>query len=205
MTAKLDAEVIGRVWASDREMPTCYVFDRLDSTNSWLDRAYREGMRGPVICATQNQYAGRGQRGRTWEMPAGSGLAFSLLWEMSDWPRIDAEVSLAAARAVAKCLVSLGAQDIEIKWPNDVLCASKKLCGILLESHISASRSALILGVGVNLSLPEDFDVGQPVTDLHGAGIEPLPEVNALLALLVAALIDMLEVYPNQVSFRSDS
>ncbi|WP_240076648.1 biotin--[acetyl-CoA-carboxylase] ligase [Ectothiorhodosinus mongolicus] len=186
-------------------MPACYVFDRLDSTNGWLDRAYREGMRGPVICATQNQYAGRGQRGRTWEMPVSSGLAFSLLWEISDWPRIDSEVSVAAANAVANCLVALGAQDIEIKWPNDVLCRAKKLCGILIESHISASRSAMILGVGINLSLPDGFDVGQPVTDLRRAGIEPLPEINALLALLVAALIDMLEGYPNQVSFRSDS
>ncbi|MBU0502194.1 MAG: hypothetical protein KJ811_02990 [Candidatus Margulisbacteria bacterium] len=42
----------------------------------------------------------------------------------------------------------------EIKFPNDVLVAGKKICGILTERLASGH---VIMGIGLNVNLPQDL------------------------------------------------
>ena len=41
--------------------------------------------------------------------------------------------------------------DARLKWPNDIMCAGRKLGGILLEIHPTARGAAVIAGLGLNL------------------------------------------------------
>jgi BirA family biotin operon repressor/biotin-[acetyl-CoA-carboxylase] ligase len=43
--------------------------------------------------------------------------------------------------------------EVKIKWPNDVLVNNKKICGILIENHISGQHiQNSIVGIGLNVN-----------------------------------------------------
>jgi BirA family biotin operon repressor/biotin-[acetyl-CoA-carboxylase] ligase len=57
-------------------------------------------------------------------------------------------ISLAVAEVLAaRCAEAA----LRIKWPNDIECNGKKICGILLQS-LPGRRTGLVLGVGVNIT-----------------------------------------------------
>ena len=45
-------------------------------------------------------------------------------------------------------------QKLKIKWPNDILSHTKKICGILIENTVSNDRdnSTSIIGIGLNVN-----------------------------------------------------
>ncbi len=123
--------------------------DQVDSTQDALTRAARAGEL-PQVLATTSQTGGRGRRGRVWQCPAGSGLAMSVLLKPR---RIDGWtwLPLGAGVATADALADLGATDVVLKWPNDVLAHAGKVAGLLAERIDTPRGPALVLGVGVNL------------------------------------------------------
>lgn len=144
------------------------VFDTLDSTqNTALDRlksaldltrvpaAHAQTpsqIAGTVIMA-HVQTNGRGRQGRVWENKSGN-LAVTLIWPFTpgkapgDYSLI---VAVALADAVASFFPPLG--DLTIKWPNDVLVAGRKICGILIEQP---EPGWLLIGTGVNIAHAPD-------------------------------------------------
>jgi BirA family biotin operon repressor/biotin-[acetyl-CoA-carboxylase] ligase len=159
------------------------VLDRVGSTNDELaDRARREATSDwPEfsVVVTGDQTSGRGRLGREWSAPAGTMLAISVLLrperagirnEALGW------IPLLAGLAMTRALRGLGA-DAELKWPNDVLIAGRKVCGILAEAQ---ADGAVVVGSGVNLTMtPEQLPV-PTATSLH---IEGTPaEADAVLA-----------------------
>jgi BirA family biotin operon repressor/biotin-[acetyl-CoA-carboxylase] ligase len=68
-----------------------------------------------------------------------------------------------AGLAVAKTLSETLGLDAKIKWPNDILIAGKKACGILTEMRTSVAEiNYIILGIGINANfdvkeLPREF------------------------------------------------
>lgn len=111
-------------------------FDVIDSTNTY---ALEHGGNGTVYVADR-QTAGRGRLGRTWFSAPGLGLWFTVALE-----GLDEGLSCAAALAVRDALAPR--VPLRIKWPNDLLCNGKKVCGILVEHR--AGRTAL--GIGLNV------------------------------------------------------
>ncbi|MFP4080206.1 MAG: biotin--[acetyl-CoA-carboxylase] ligase [Ectothiorhodospira sp.] len=193
----VDAQAIRAALGDLPVIPRVHALEQVDSTSAWLDRARRQGVRGPVVCCADFQSAGRGRRGRRWLMPPCAGLALSLLWDIRHWPRPDATVTLAAGAALARTLEGLGAQGVQMKWPNDLQLDGRKLGGILVEARANRDGpDALILGVGINLRLPPHLEVGQPHADLAGAGLDPWPSRSHLAAALIRALVEMLQAYP---------
>ena len=98
------------------------------------------------------QTAGRGRRGRTWQSPAGAGLYFTTILPMVA-PRERLGLgSLAVGVVLAEAVqAELGVQT-GLKWPNDLLAPDgRKLAGILLESD--AASGTVLAGVGVNLQV----------------------------------------------------
>ena len=99
-----------------------------------------------------------------------------------------------AALAVVRTLSAYGLSAL-IKWPNDVLVAGAKICGILCET--AGNDAAMVVGIGVNInsSQGELADVGQPATSvLAQTGREICPE-GFLKKILdeLAALFDQFE------------
>jgi BirA family biotin operon repressor/biotin-[acetyl-CoA-carboxylase] ligase len=150
-------------------------FDRLDSTNSLgLERA-RSGERGPLWVVTALQTGGRGRRGREWSGGSGN-FAGSLLMTLDAAPAVAATLGFVAGLALDEAvrLCAPGA-DVQLKWPNDVLCGNAKLAGILLEAERGPNGLAVVIGIGVNLaSAPEGLPY--PATSLAARGFIVHPE-----------------------------
>jgi len=119
------------------------IFEQLASTNDEAKRQALAGAAEGALIVARRQTAGRGRSGRVWSSPEGN-LYLSLLLRPERPPAEAAQLSFVAALAVAEA-VEIPTQ---LKWPNDVLAAGRKLSGILLEGF----DGALVVGVGVNVA-----------------------------------------------------
>jgi len=130
-------------------------FEDLDSTNAEARRQADGGETGPLWISADSQNAGRGRRGRDWVSNPGN-LYASLLIGFRVSLTTASQLSFIAALAIYDTVAKLlpANSPLEVKWPNDILLADKKMAGILIET-IPANDKALTLlaiGCGVNLS-----------------------------------------------------
>ena len=130
------------------------------STNDVARRWALQGVPDGSLVTAFDQTAGRGQRGHTWSSPPGLGLPVSFILRPTDCPASQANVwAVYGAMTVLFALRALGLEHLAVKYPNDILCRGKKICGILAEPRLTASRvEFVILGFGLNLlQTPTDF------------------------------------------------
>ena len=107
-----------------------------------------------AVLLTEYQNAGRGRHGRQGSAPARTQLALSVGVAGASVPRPGwGWLTLAAGVAVADALASVGVE-AGLKWPNDVLVGGGKLAGILAE--VAAPASAIVVGLGLNVTLTAD-------------------------------------------------
>src|SRR5215204_7339169 len=127
------------------------------STNADLAARARDGGAPGTVLITDYQSAGRGRQGRTWTAPPGSGIAMSILLRPDGIdPRRWTWLSLLAGLAVADGVRRVANLPAVLKWPNDVLVAGRKVCGILSERVDTSQGPACVVGVGINVSIEED-------------------------------------------------
>src|SRR5258706_5656931 len=110
------------------------VLDQCPSTNTVLAQRAAAGAPHGTVLVCEHQSAGRGRRGNSWITEVGGSLAFSILWRFPRGAGALGGLSLAVAVGAAKALERLGTEGVEVKWPNDLYCAGRKLGGILIES-----------------------------------------------------------------------
>jgi BirA family transcriptional regulator, biotin operon repressor / biotin---[acetyl-CoA-carboxylase] ligase len=173
------------------------LLDTCASTNTLLLERARAGAPSGSAIACELQSAGRGRRGNRWQSGLGGGLTFSLLWRFRQGAAGLAGLSLAAGVAVARALASLDIEGVQLKWPNDLLHAGRKLGGILIELQgDAAGPSAAVIGIGVNLRLRSAMRdaIAQPVTDLATIARQ-VPQRNHLLAAILIELEQVLEQF----------
>jgi BirA family transcriptional regulator, biotin operon repressor / biotin---[acetyl-CoA-carboxylase] ligase len=125
---------------------------------------------GTIIIANE-QKAGRGRLKRSWLTPSGNiALSVVLYPRLSNLPSI----IMIASLAVVKSIDAITGIKACIKWPNDVLIGTKKVCGILIETDARPTSSGhtryAIIGIGLNVNLrPSDFpEVQSTATSLSG-------------------------------------
>lgn len=174
------------------------VLAECDSTNTRLVELAESGAPAGTVIAAERQKAGRGRRGHTWLSAPGASLTFSLLWRFPlDTPL--SGLSLAVGVALARALEAQGIAGISLKWPNDVLLNGGKLAGVLIEVVPGTPLAAVVIGVGVNLHLPDEMsqEIRQTAAALADAGII-LPTPSMLLAQLLIALHEMLQSFTEQ-------
>src|SRR5262249_11094582 len=141
-----------------------HVFERLESTNTFaLAHAPDVAYDGLVVLADE-QTAGRGQHGRTWSCPGGSGVLMSVLIFPPAALHRPAILTAWAAVSVCELIDKMTGIEASIKWPNDVLVQNRKVCGILVEQ-----RHGTVVGIGLN--------VNQPAAHFEAAG---LPQAASL-------------------------
>jgi len=186
----LDAAALGAQLGAQAGCFRTELLDSCDSTNTLLLERARQGAPSGSVIACELQCAGRGRRGNAWQSGLGGNITFSLLWRFPRSAAGLAGLTLAAGVAVVRTLASLGIEGVQLKWPNDLLHAGRKLGGILIEAQgEAAGTSAAVIGIGVNVRLPAALrdGIAQAVTDL--ASISPrLPSRNRLLAALLIEL-----------------
>ena len=162
-----------------------------------LERAEQGAPAGSVI-VTDRQTAGRGSRGRSWLASPESSLAFSVLWRFDGGLERLSGLSLAVGVAVVHALEACGAHGITLKWPNDILLNDAKLGGILVELQGEPENALAVIGIGLNLRLPEPIGDGEhfalPPAALEAA-LFPLPERHALFAQLLVELAHVFDCF----------
>lgn len=126
------------------------------STNADAAAAARDGAPEGTVIVADHQTAGRGRLDRTWEAPAGSGLAMSVLMRPTEldpalWPWIPLMAGVAVANAVSEAGL-----EPSLKWPNDVEIDGRKLAGILVERVETAHGPVAVIGVGLNVAMTAD-------------------------------------------------
>jgi BirA family biotin operon repressor/biotin-[acetyl-CoA-carboxylase] ligase len=155
-------------------------YAELDSTNEEARRLAEAGEAGPLWIMAARQTAGRGRRGRAWDMAEGN-LAATLLLRPEASQAVIGQLSFAAALAAAETVQHLAPKAaITVKWPNDVLAEGGKIAGILLEG----GAGWLAIGIGVNLA-HHPQGTAFPATSLPQLGIAP-PSCDQALTLLAA-------------------
>ena len=126
-----------------------------ESTQALLSADDPEG----AIATTDHQTAGRGRLGRSWVEAPGTSVMVSVVLRPPPERRAP-ELSLVAAVAVALAVEDATELAAQIKWPNDVMLARRKVAGILAEMR----DAVVILGIGLNVNqtreeLPSDAKV----------------------------------------------
>jgi BirA family transcriptional regulator, biotin operon repressor / biotin---[acetyl-CoA-carboxylase] ligase len=174
------------------------------STNADALALARDGAPEGVAVVADYQTAGRGRYDRAWVAPPGGSLLVSVL--LRPPASVAATATMAAAVAMAEAVEEVAGMIAGLKWPNDLVMAGeggeRKLAGILAEADWPASatisagwkqpsvheRAVIVVGIGVNVSWPEDDaairDVADTAVALNWVTPEPVDRVDLLVAFL---------------------
>ena len=137
----------------------CY--QETDSTNIRAKEAGERGECHGTLFVAEQQAAGKGRRGRSWESPAGVSVYMTILLYPEMPPVKAPRLTPLMAIAVAKGIRRVTGLKCMIKWPNDVIVGGKKICGILTEMSAEIGFiNYLVIGVGINVnqdSFPEEI------------------------------------------------
>jgi len=149
------------------------------------------------VLAVELQTAGRGRMGRNWRSGVGTALTFSLLWRFDCGLNALSGLSLGVGVAVVRALRKLGAQDVRLKWPNDILTGQGKLAGVLIEAQGDMlGPSTVVIGIGLNYTMPANLarQIDQPASSLEEV-CAALPTRNQLLAATLLELAQALQQF----------
>ena len=154
--------------------------EEVGSTNEYIKRYLLSGEDRIVIA--KRQTGGKGTKGRSFLSESG-GVYLSALNFYKNFPAENAFLIMAhAAVAVSETAESFGL-DPEIKWPNDVLLAGKKLSGIRVVNTIDGGEvKSSIVGIGLNVlnELGELKEIAVSLSEAAGR-IVPLDEARGRL------------------------
>jgi len=175
--------------------PRLEVIPVIDSTNQYLlDRM--NTLQSGDACIAEYQQAGRGRRGRQWFSPFGANLYMSMYWRLEQGPAAAMGLSLVIGIVMAETLQQLGAQDVRVKWPNDLYLNDRKLAGILVElTGKTGDAAQIVMGAGINLAMrgADTAQINQGWINLQEAGIAI--NRNDLAAKLINSLREALPLF----------
>lgn len=178
-------------------LPAIEWLEEVDSSNAeLLRRAPRLGTRHALVARRQS--GGRGRQGRGWLSPAG-GLYLSLFARLpKPLTGLDG-FSLALGLALCRMLRAQGLDGAALKWPNDLQVDGRKLGGLLIEiAEHGDAHCALVIGLGLNLAMPDEHAPDQPWTDLRQYGMAT--EVESWAQRCVVTLNDAIDAF-NRTGF----
>lgn len=170
----------------------------IDSTNQYLlDRL--AGLQSGDACVAEYQQAGRGRRGRKWVSPFGANLYISMYWRLEQGPAAAIGLSLVIGIVMTEVLRDLGADQVRVKWPNDLYLNDRKLAGILVElTGKTGDAAQIVIGAGVNLAMrnAQAGDINQGWINLQEVGVRI--DRNVLAARLITELRSALHCFEQE-------
>ena len=170
------------------ENPGIAVIPVIDSTNQYLlDRM--DQLESGFACVAEYQQAGRGRRGRKWFSPFGANLYLSMYWRLEQGPAAAMGLSLVIGIVMAEVIQSLGAENVRVKWPNDLYLNDRKLAGILVElTGKTGDAAQIVMGAGINLGMRGEgtSEINQGWINLQEAGVTI--DRNQLAASIINSL-----------------
>jgi BirA family biotin operon repressor/biotin-[acetyl-CoA-carboxylase] ligase len=164
--------------------------DAVGSTNDVVRGWLAEGTPEVCLAVADEQTAGRGRAGRSWQAPRGRALLLSLGFR-PDWLEPGRTWRLAAIAALAMAdaaeeVAGLADGAIRLKWPNDLVVEDdargtdptaagsiRKLAGLLGETDgLGTPEPRAVIGLGINADWPAaafPAELANTMTSLHEA------------------------------------
>ncbi len=177
--------VLTCLWKPYEDCQNTYV-ESTGSTNE--DLLNSSGVGNHLRAGWQSE--GRGRRGRHWSSIEN---CYAGSWIISEGEKVDpGYIQLSGGLAVIN---SINSKSLRLKWPNDLLIDSRKVCGILVEGRNFGSNMRVVMGIGINLKF------GEHTADVEVASLDEIFETDAetidkRLHCEVASLLEIREDLP---------
>ncbi|MEG0372140.1 MAG: biotin--[acetyl-CoA-carboxylase] ligase [Clostridium sp.] len=144
ITPHLNTKYIGRSIIFHKE---------IGSTNDEVSILAKKGEGEGLVVLADAQTKGRGRLSRVWEDVKGDNIAMSILLRPSIPPFMAPGITQIVALSVLEGLEKSTGLEFSIKWPNDIILNSKKVCGILTEMDGEMDKlNYIIVGIGINVN-----------------------------------------------------
>ena len=183
------------------------IVDVTGSTNDDLLEAGKQGAPHGTGLAARAQTAGRGRRGHKWDSTAGN-LLLSIVLRPCVNPAKYSGLAAVSGLAVLEALEKQGlANEIGLKWPNDLVARGRKLGGILVEAaRDNKGMPFAVCGIGVNVNYtPQEVpDGGLPAIGLSDLN-ENVPAVDMLLDEVYHAVIDAIDAWAERLNAMEEN
>lgn len=161
--------------------------DEIDSTNNYLkNRIQNENLPEGFVVLAGNQTAGKGQNGKLWSSGKDVNLLASILLKPTflSSDQLHYLVYAVALGVIAAIQRLLPNQNVQIKWPNDILVNSAKISGILIENVSQAPVLQSVVGIGVNVNQSEFESFPLPATSISLASNHSHIQVSEVCKLV---------------------
>jgi BirA family biotin operon repressor/biotin-[acetyl-CoA-carboxylase] ligase len=161
----------------------------LESTNSYtIDLLSQNGIDSWTVVSCGHQSAGKGQRGKRWEVEPEQNLTLSIAVETQIGLGEQVVVSAAAVLGVIRALAAYGLK-ASFKWPNDILIHDTKVAGILIENQVSGGIIKWsVIGIGLNVNQTDFPSYPWPAGSMRNLKGGELLDKEELLTLLVKSM-----------------
>ena len=169
----------------------------IDSTNLFLRSlcldTYVEDF---TVVVAKHQTKGRGQMGTVWSSQDAKNLTFSVFKRFENL-KLEQQfvISMVSSLAVINALKKMNLPKLSVKWPNDILSANKKICGILIENVIKQNKVAgSVVGIGLNVNQVDFSGLPQASSILNITGVSyDLDELLQSILNELKILFDLVE------------
>ena len=178
-------------------LPEIFISEKTASTNDDAKVYLHKQSSEVSIHLAEQQEAGKGRNGKKWVSPKGKNIYLSLGWKSPlQYSELDG-LSLSVGCVVANVLNSTANDQINIKWPNDLLINQKKMSGILIETVDLEGQVGIVIGVGINVHMSKEDgkDIDQSWVSLDEMS-EKTNDRNELIANLLNELLVLTKVFP---------
>lgn len=139
-------------WEFPGREKTLHYYPQVDSTMNVARELARRGCPHMTVVVAGSQQSGRGRLQRVWRSAEG-GLYFTIVLRLDLPPVLAHRANFAASLVLARTLQGLYGVPAKVKWPNDILVADRKLCGMLSEMEAEGDMVAFInIGIGINVN-----------------------------------------------------
>jgi BirA family transcriptional regulator, biotin operon repressor / biotin---[acetyl-CoA-carboxylase] ligase len=155
----------------------------VESTMDLAREAARRDWPDRSVFVTDYQTKGRGRQGRVWLCPPRAGLLTTFLLRRPVAPPYT--YTMLVAVAICEAVERLLALEPNIKWPNDVMLAGRKVAGVLAEATSDGRQQTVVVGAGINVNLQADELVDLPHATALSLEAGVTVHRGELLALIV--------------------
>jgi BirA family transcriptional regulator, biotin operon repressor / biotin---[acetyl-CoA-carboxylase] ligase len=155
--------------------------------------AARGAPEGSTVCA-RAQTAGRGRHGRRWISALDAGVWLTTVLRPPAQPGVE-HLSLVAGVAVWRAMRALGAHDVRLKWPNDLVARGRKLAGLLLEADgLGTEHPKVFVGIGINWAASATVDWPAELQG-QGIGLQDLVPAAPTPKAVAEAVVESLQTH----------
>ena len=190
----------------------------IDSTNDYLKNLLlKNTLENYTIVTAEFQHKGKGQMGGEWKSEPSKNLICSIYLNNSTIKLNNQfSINMVVCLAIKKSLNKFNIPQLSVKWPNDIMSGSLKLCGILIENSVkNNSIQDIIIGIGMNVNQMEFNNLPNATSikkisgkiDLHISAHDPIadfrkitPPSSGVIGIQKLAPV----VYLNWFSFAPD-